>query len=102
MVRNLLGFGLQETTPVPEFEPGGGNNVYIGGGSGLVYQFYPGMGQVETHPAFAGDDLRVLVMQMTTNGDIDRLISVRVYPGGESQNAVSLNLEYDSSSCVTT
>ena len=93
-----FGLWFAGNNPSPEFEPGGGNNVYIGGGSGLVYQFYPGMGQVETHPAFAGEDLRVLVMQLTTNGDIDGLMSVRVYPNGESQNAVSLNLEFDSSS----
>ena len=84
--------------PRPEFEPGGGNNVLIEGGSGLVYQFYPGMGQVNTHPAFAGEDLRVLVMQITTAGDLDGLVSVRIYPNGESQNAVSVNLEFDSSS----
>ena len=93
-----FGLWFAGNNPSPEFEPGGGNNVYIGGGSGLVYQFYPGMGQIETHPAFAGEDLRILVMQLTTNGDIDGLMSVRVYPNGESQNAVSLNLEFDSSS----
>ena len=84
--------------PRPEFEPGGGNNVLIDGGNGLVYQFYPGMGQVNTHPAFAGSDLRVLIMQITTMGDIYGQFNVRVYPNGQVTSAVDATLQFDSGS----
>ena len=84
--------------PRPEFEPGGGNNVLIDGGSGLVYQFYPGTGQVNTHPAFAGDDLRVMIMQITTMGDINGQFNVRVYPNGQVTSAVDATLQFDSGS----
>ena len=52
--------------PRPEFQPGGGANV--GMGNGTMQLTFPGLDEVDTHPAFAGDDLRVLVMQITTQG----------------------------------
>ena len=84
--------------PRPEFEPGEGNNVLVNSGNGLNYLIFPGMGQLNTHPGFAGDDFRVLVLQMTTMGDIQGHINVQVYPGGQSANAITTLLEYDSSS----
>ena len=84
--------------PRPEFEPGEGNNVLVNSGNGLNYLIFPGMGQLNTHPGFAGDDFRVLVLQMTTMGDIQGQINVQVYPGGQSANAITTLLEYDSSS----
>ena len=84
--------------PRPEFEPGEGNNVVVNSGNGLHYLLFPGMGQLNTHPGFAGDDFRILVMQMTTMGDIQGQMNVQVYPNGELSNAVTMLLEYDSSS----
>ena len=84
--------------PLPEFEPGEGNNVLVNSGNGLNYLIFPGMGQLNTHPGFAGDDFRVLVLQMTTMGDIQGQVNVQVYPGGQSANAITTLLEYDSSS----
>ena len=85
--------------PRPEFEPGEGNNVLVNSGSGgLHYLIYPGIGQLNTHPGFAGDDFRILVMQMTTMGDIHGQMNVQVYPSGEASSAVTLLLEYDSES----
>ena len=84
--------------PRPEFEPGEGNNVTVNSGSGLHYLIFPGMGQLNTHPGFAGDDFRILVMQMTTMGDINGQMNVQVYPSGQGANAVTTLLEYDSSS----
>ena len=84
--------------PRPEFEPGEGNNVLVNSGNGLHYLLFPGMGQLNTHPGFAGDDFRILVMQMTTMGDIQGQMNVQVYPNGEVSNAVTMLLEYDSAS----
>jgi hypothetical protein len=53
---------------------------------------------VNTHPGFAGDDFRILVMQMTTEGDIYGQMNIQVYPGGQSANAITTLLEFDSSS----
>ena len=84
--------------PRPEFEPDGGSNFALEPGPGTIYQFYPGMGQSTTHPAFAGDDYRVLLMQITTNGDVEGQFGVRVYPNGQQEQSTSLNLQFDSSS----
>ena len=84
--------------PRPEFQPGEGNNVTVNSGNGLNYLIFPGMGQVNTHPGFAGDDFRILVMQMTTEGDIYGQMNIQVYPGGQSANAITTLLEFDSSS----
>jgi len=84
--------------PRPEFEPGEGNNVLVDSGNGLHYLIFPGMGQLNTHPGFAGTDFRILVMQMTTMGDINGQMNVQVYPNGETAGAVTLLLEYDSES----
>ena len=72
--------------------------MLVNSGNGLNYLIFPGMGQLNTHPGFAGDDFRVLVLQMTTMGDIQGQINVQVYPGGQSANAITTLLEYDSSS----
>jgi hypothetical protein len=84
--------------PRPEFQPGEGNNITVNSGNGLNYLIFPGMGQVNTHPGFAGSDFRILIMQMTTAGDIYGQMNVQVYPGGQSSNAITTLLEFDSSS----
>ena len=45
----------------------------------------PGTDEVDIHPGFAGDDNRVLIMQITTSGDISGQLTV--YPNGEQANA---------------
>ena len=91
-------YGFVGTNPLPAFEPGMGGNLTVDDGNGTIYQFYPGMGQVNTHPAFAGEDLRVLVMQITTNGDLEGQFNVRIYPNGQSQNAITADLPFNSTS----
>ena len=83
--------------PRPEFQPGGGANLTVNSGNGLNYLLFPGMGQVNTHPGFAGDDYRVLLMQMTTEGDISGELNVQVYPGGQTTNGFTAAYLYDSS-----
>ena len=83
--------------PRPEFQPGGGANVTVNSGNGLNYLLFPGMGQLNTHPGFAGDDFRVLLMQMTTAGDIYGHLNVQIYPGGQTTNGFTAAYEYDSS-----
>ena len=82
--------------PRPEFEPGGGNNVLIDEGNGFNYLPFPGIGVADTHPGFAGDDLRVLMLQITTSGEISGQMVVRIYPFGVAANAVTLTLGFDS------
>ena len=82
--------------PRPEFEPGEGNNITVDSGNGTMYMIFPGMGQVYTHPGFAGADTRVLLMQMTTAGDIYGQLNVLVYPNGQSGNGFTALYEYDS------
>ncbi|MEE3163050.1 MAG: hypothetical protein VX286_00070, partial [Bacteroidota bacterium] len=82
--------------PRPEFQPGGGANT--GMGDGTMQLFFPGLDDQDTHPAFAGDDLRVLVMQITTEGDVYGQFNVTVYPGGQDNNPIVNIVEFDSGS----
>ena len=40
----------------------------------------------EGNPAFAGEDNRVLLAQLTANGDIYGILNVQVFPGGDQDN----------------
>ena len=75
-----------------EFEPGGGTSV--AGGLGTIYLL--NLSGTADSPGVAGDDNRVLVMQITTEGDIFGSLNVLVHPNGLTQNALSLTLEFDS------
>ena len=77
-----------------EFEPGGGMNVT--GGNGTIYPL--NLSGAADAPGVAGDDNRVLVMQITTEGDISGSMNALVYPNGLTQNAINLTLEFDSNS----
>ncbi|MEE2918735.1 MAG: T9SS type A sorting domain-containing protein [Bacteroidota bacterium] len=81
--------------PTPEFEPDGGSNYTTGSGL-LQYFMTPSSDQVGIHPGFAGDDNRVLVMQITTDGDISGQMTVKVYPNGQEANAVEALLQFNS------
>ena len=69
--------------PLLEFEPGGGNSLLIDVGNGSCNLPYPTLGEVETHPGFAGDDLRVLLMQITTAGEISGQLNLLIKPVGQ-------------------
>ena len=76
------------------FEPGGGMNVT--GGNGTIYLL--NLSGAADAPGVAGDDNRVLVMQITTEGDISGSMNALVYPNGLTQNALNLTLEFNSNS----
>ena len=84
--------------PRPEFQPGGGNNFTNGSGTMQYLGVTPGTDQVGIHPGFAGDDNRVLVMQITTAGDISGQMSITVYPNGVSSNAQTNLATFNSTS----
>ena len=58
----------------------------------------PSPDQAGIHPAYAGDDHRVLVMQITTAGDISGQMTVTVYPNGELSSAGTNLATFDSNS----
>ena len=86
--------GWVAESPLAEFEPDGGNNLVIDAGTGSCYFLYPGPSEVGNHPGFAGDDLRVLLMQITTAGEISGQIPLRIRP--EGQNPYTEILPFDS------
>ena len=50
---------------------------------GAWYTTYPGIESADTHAAFAGEDLRVLVAQFTTAGTISGQIQMQVFVEGD-------------------
>ena len=63
-----------------EFVPGGGNNVVLDDEiGGAWYTPFPGAAAAETHSAFAGEDLEILVMQITTAGDLTGQTHLQVF-----------------------
>ena len=53
---------------------------------GVWYGLFPGLEEVDAHPAFAGDDLRVMVAQLTTAGEVSGQIQVQVFQNGSQAN----------------
>ncbi|MGB0149832.1 MAG: T9SS type A sorting domain-containing protein [Flavobacteriales bacterium] len=86
-----LGWTIED--PRVEFEPGGGNNLLIDAGNGSCYLSYPGLDEVGSHPGFAGDDLRVLLMQITTAGEISGQFVLRIRPVGQSPFTETLSFD---------
>ena len=84
--------------PRPEFQPDGGANVTNGSGIMQYLGVTPGTDQVGIHPGFAGDDNRVLILQITTSGDISGQMELTVYPNGDPANAQSNMTTFDSTS----
>ena len=82
--------------PRPEFQPGGGNNLVVDEGSGLNYLNFPGLDFADSHPGFAGEDLRVLLMQLTTAGSIEGQVNVWIYPNGNGSQNSFFTLGWDS------
>ena len=81
------------SNPLTQFEPGEGDNV-TSAGTGVILMFDVS----EDSPGVAGEDLKVLLLQITTEGTIDGLLNLSVYPGGQSSEAMGLILEFDSNS----
>ena len=89
---------LSNADPRPDFQPGGGDNFTAGSGLMQYLGSTPDADQAGIHPGFAGDDNRVLVMQITTAGDISGQMSVTVYPNGEVLDATTNMATFDSTS----
>lgn len=53
---------------------------------GAWYGLFPGIEEADSHPAFAGEDLRVLVAQLTTAGEVSGQIQVQVFQNGSQAN----------------
>ncbi len=85
------------TAPDPrdEFEPGVGLNIEASG-TGTFYTL--NLSNDDNHPAYAGDDSQVLVLQLTTEGDIYGTMSCLIWPGGNTGNQFSVTLDFDSNS----
>ena len=73
-------------------EDGPGDNVAVDDTQGGAwYVPFPGLGAYGSHPAFAGDDLRILVAQLTTAGHLTGQIQVQVFrEGNQAQELRSL------------
>ena len=50
------------------------------------YGLFPGLEEADVHPAFAGDDLRVMVAQLTTAGEVSGQIQVQIFQNGSQAN----------------
>ena len=69
------------------FVPGPGFNVLIDDEiGGAWYTTFPGLEMADSHAAFAGEDLRVLVAQFTTAGEITGQIQLQVFQQGDQGN----------------
>ena len=53
---------------------------------GAWYLPFPGLEMADEHPAFAGDDLRVLIAQITTAGTIEGQIQIQIFQDGLQAN----------------
>ena len=51
---------------------------------------------------FAGDDQRVMLAQVTTDGEIDGTLFIEVHPGGSAANAFSHQFSFSSEACGCT
>ena len=67
--------------------PGPGQNFVVDDGlGGAWFLTFPGLEAADTHPAFAGDDLKVLVAQFTTNGEMSGQLQIQVFREGVQTN----------------
>ena len=53
---------------------------------GAWFSLFPGLDDADSHPAFAGEDLRVLVAQLTTSGEVSGQIQIQVFKSGSQAN----------------
>jgi hypothetical protein len=71
-----------------EFDQDGyGNSLNVNDAQGGAwYTPFPGIENAWSHPAFAGEDLRVLVAQLTTAGEVSGQIQVQIFQNGNQNN----------------
>ena len=61
-----------------------GSNVVVNQLPGVAwYTIFPGLEGAEDHPGFAGEDLRVLIMQITTEGNISGQVYMQIFTSGD-------------------
>ena len=66
---------------------GPGENVVVDDGlGGAWFVTFPGLDAIDTHPAFAGADLKILVAQFTTEGEMSGQLQVQVFKEGVQNN----------------
>ena len=70
---------------------------------GAWYLPFPGLEEADTHPGFAGEEGRVLVMQMTTSGAISGQIQVQIFQNGDQDQEIRevflFSSEFDETDC---
>jgi len=66
---------------------GDGSNVVVNDGlGGAWFLTFPGLGEADTHPGFAGSDLRVLIAQFTTMGTMSGQMQIQIFMEGSQDN----------------
>ena len=72
-----------------EFTGGPGSSFVVDDATGGAwYTPFPGVAAAATHAGFAGDDLRILVAQFTTEGTMSGQIQIQVFVEGEPKPGV--------------
>ena len=70
---------------------------------GAWYLPFPGLTEADSHPGFAGEEGRVLLMQMTTAGPISGQIQVQIFQNGDQGDEIRqvflYNSEFDVTDC---
>ena len=76
-----------DTDATLSFVGGPGSNVVVDDATGGAwYTPFPGIEAADSHVAFAGEDLRVLVAQFTTAGTMSGQLQVQVFVDGDQSN----------------
>ena len=74
-----------------------GSNVVVDDNIGGAWFLpFPGLGGADTPSGFAGEDLKVLVMQMTTAGSISGQIRIQIFQDGDQSVEIRETFPYDS------
>lgn len=71
-----------------------GNNFVVDDQIGF-YWFHPFTFDVQ-HPAYAGDDLKVLILQITTEGHISGQVFTQIFSNGDQMQEARILLSFDS------
>ena len=81
--------------------PSYGENVTVDDESGAAWFInVPGIEEADTHLAFAGEDLKILIMQITTQGTLSGQAYLQVFPQGDQSQEWRDLLTFDSC-CAT-
>jgi hypothetical protein len=79
-------------------------SVFNAGGNLELNSFWGGswFALISASNGFAGDDQRVLVAQLTTDGDVSGQLYVQVFPGGDQSQDTYLTLSFGENPCGCT